>query len=130
MRAIWWALGLAAGLMGCEEQPYNAGENWVAYDNDNDGAADDMDCDPADPAVGPAIRYAPDNDGDGWGTYTGSTAYCPGDPAIPVGYVTLLHDCDDEDASVHPDAEEIACDGLDNDCDDATPDGDDCDTGG
>ena len=36
-------------------------------------------------------------------------------------------DCDDEDADVHPGAEEICDDGVDNDCDNATDDEDtDC----
>ncbi|MFM7201242.1 MAG: MopE-related protein, partial [Myxococcota bacterium] len=45
---------------------------------------------------------APDNDGDGFSTIDG--------------------DCDDNDASVHPGAEEL-CDGLDNDCNDLVDDG-------
>ena len=53
-----------------------------------------------------------DADGDGYG-----------DPDIfkesnsqPDGYVVLGTDCNDDDASVHPDAEEIYEDGIDQDC--------------
>ncbi len=40
------------------------------------------------------------------------------------GVSELQGDCDDENASVHPDAEEIPYDSLDNDCDEGTPDDD------
>ena len=33
-------------------------------------------------------------------------------------------DCDDDDAMVHPEGEELPYDGLDNDCDETTPDDD------
>ena len=55
-----------------------------------------------------------DVDGDGYGD--------PGMPAsgcdVSEGYVEDNTDCDDSDASVHPDAEEL-CDDADNDCDGA-----------
>ncbi len=37
------------------------------------------------------------------------------DCSPPLGFVTLSTDCDDADAEVNPDAEEV-CDGIDNDC--------------
>ena len=68
-------------------------------------------CDPADTDIktddtGPETTDA-DDDGD--------------------GYTVAEGDCDDGDASVHPGAEEVFCDGIDNDCtdgDDADADGD------
>ncbi len=49
---------------------------------------------------------AQDSDGDGW---------------------SVDDDCDDDNAEVNPDAEEICDDGIDNDCDDAIDDDDeDC----
>ncbi|MEZ4241360.1 MAG: FG-GAP-like repeat-containing protein, partial [Myxococcota bacterium] len=82
-------------------------------DDDGDGLVDcgDPDCD--------ALC---DTDADGW-----------------VGVDRGGQDCDDDDASVHPGAAEVPYDGVDDDCDPATPDddldgdgfllADDCDDG-
>ena len=60
-------------------------------------------------------------------------------PADADGDGYAVTDCDDEDATVHPGAPEIPYDGVDNDCDEQTPDddldgdgvlvADDCDDG-
>jgi hypothetical protein len=56
--------------------------------------------------------YFVDSDGDGAGFGEGET-FCE----QPLeGYAPNNHDCNDEDGSIHRDAEEI-CDGIDNDCD-------------
>ncbi len=53
-----------------------------------------------------------DADLDGYGDASVSTEAC----SEPSGYVDDDSDCDDGDADVNPDAEEL-CDGIDNDCD-------------
>jgi hypothetical protein len=72
-------------------------------DNDCNGLVDD--------GI-PMTWYWRDADSDGFGQRTD-----PVSSSVPLeGYVTNNRDCDDGDASVNPEAEEIA-DGKDNDCD-------------
>jgi len=76
----------------------------------------DQDCDGADYEGEP---WFADGDVDGWGGESAGEA-CD----QPTGTVGVSGDCDDGRADVHPDAEEICGDGLDNDCvggDDAGP---------
>jgi hypothetical protein len=75
----------------------------------------DQDCDDAVDEDGVDQRtFWADYDGDGWGNEVVSEEACahPGS-----GWTDLAGDCNDGDASVHPDADEI-CDKLDQDCDD------------
>ena len=68
----------------------------------------ESDCDDSDPALNPS-----DTDGDGYTTCPPSCAsVCPPGPT-PCG--ACAPDCDDLDASVHPDAPD-GCDGVDSDC--------------
>ncbi len=53
-----------------------------------------------------------DLDGDGWGNPDDTLTGCE----QPADHVARDGDCDDTDAQIHPDAEEV-CDGADNDCD-------------
>jgi hypothetical protein len=68
-------------------------------DNDCDGQVDET------------KSFYRDADGDGWGNDGQTIMAC----SVPAGYVEQVGDCDDNDASVYPGAEEI-CDGKDNDC--------------
>jgi hypothetical protein len=73
-------------------------------DNDCDGVVDDG-------ALDAQAWYA-DDDGDGFGDPQRQQLAC----RQPSGWVGDDRDCDDDDPSVHPEAEE-ASDGVDNDCD-------------
>ena len=103
-------------------------------DNDGDGYSQcNVDCDDTDPTVYPdadelcdgldndcdgdvdedlAITLYVDGDGDGYGDASMPVVGCD-----DVGDLVVdSTDCDDTDATVYPDAEEL-CDDLDNDCD-------------
>ena len=71
----------------------------------------DNDCDGSDQS--PTTHYL-DRDGDGYGTAEETTTSC-GD--APEGYVGTGDDCDDGDLEVHPAAEDVVCNGTDEDCD-------------
>ena len=133
----WWLL--VPLLWGCGDGP----------DSDGDGSPDDQDCAPDDASVHPgaaeicdtldndcdgdidgddddldpegARQLYPDRDGDGFGSDDELIISC----ASVDGAVTQGGDCDDSDASIHPEAGEL-CDGIDNDCD-GDIDGDDDD---
>lgn len=76
-------------------------------DNDCDGDVDEAG------AVGEAVVYT-DADGDGYGAGAALA-----DTACPVdGLSQFDNDCDDDDATVSPGADEVCADEIDNDCDD------------
>jgi hypothetical protein len=54
-----------------------------------------------------------DFDNDGYGDITVWLVHC----SQPIGYILDNNDCDDYYNNVHPGANEICADGLDNDCD-------------
>ena len=109
-------------------------------DRDGDGFTEDQDCDDGDATVypgaselcdnidndcngqvddsaGDASTWFQDADGDGFGSDALSVDACD----QPSGMVDNKEDCNDLDADVHPDADEL-CDGRDNNCDGATDD--------
>jgi|GEM_PF-3906788 len=112
---------------------------WAA-DIDQDGYDDTVDCDDNNAEIYPealeicdgldndcdelidealTITYWPDADEDGYGDPTTPTPSCE----EPEGYVNNNQDCNDNDASIYPTAEEICDDGIDNDCNFVVDDG-------
>ncbi len=78
-------------------------------DDDCSGSADDE----------LVAAWYPDDDGDEWGDDGGVLNTC--DPES--GWVEQGGDCDDGDSDVNPGADEL-CNGVDDDCDDETDEGD------
>jgi len=93
---------------GDADQYPGADEYCNGEDDDCDGIVDE------DDAVD-APTWFEDADGDGFGDPAVVLVGCEG----PQGFVLDGTDCDDGDADVHPDAEEI-CNGIDDDCDATT----------
>jgi endonuclease/exonuclease/phosphatase family metal-dependent hydrolase len=86
-------------------------------------AISDVACDGRKQAGEASVDARFDRDGDGY--FDASDAGC-----VEVYGPRGLLDCDDRDPAVHPGAPERACNGLDDDCDPTTPDGEDADRDG
>ncbi len=126
----------------------NQGRVYLLYgggDEDRDGSIFPGDCDDDEPGVHPgateicndldddcdgvtdgedaegATTWYADSDGDGYASPNVSVESC--DP--PAGYTAGAEpwDCDDFDSSIHPGAEEIEGDQIDQDCDGGDPGG-------
>ncbi|MBK9370157.1 MAG: hypothetical protein IPN01_28340 [Deltaproteobacteria bacterium] len=93
---------------------YGAGEATLACEAPSGAAAQDGDCDDADPRYNPGAAEADCADPNDYNC-DGSVGYADGDGD---GFAAC-QECDDGAAAVNPDATEV-CDGLDNNCDGST----------
>lgn len=84
-----------------------ADEHCDEVDEDCDGEVDEDAVD--------ATEWHVDADGDGWGSEDVGLACKPVD-----GFTDKDGDCNDEDPTIHPDADDPVCDGIDHDCDGRT----------
>ncbi len=119
-------------MLACNGEVADTGNDGA--DQDNDGFVLSEDCHDRNPEINPGatevcdgvdndcdglvdeevtVSVFEDADGDGFGAAVLAEA-CPEDGVEVDG------DCDDSDAEVHPDADEVCSDGLDNDCDPST----------
>lgn len=110
----------AGGLLACAVGETNCGGLCAALDSDaNNCGRCGISCASGETCVSgvcstcTTITWYRDADDDGYGQCNDSIVAC----SAPDGYgAQTCGDCNDLNASVHPDANEI-CDGIDNDCD-------------
>lgn len=73
-------------------------------------------------AIGnPAFTYFLDNDNDGFGNINSPLTACSGTP--PANYVDNADDCNDNNNLIHPNALEIPCNSIDENCNGMADDG-------
>ncbi|MDO5656566.1 MAG: choice-of-anchor J domain-containing protein [Flavobacteriaceae bacterium] len=82
-------------------------------DIDGDGVLNEDDCDPYDASITTGSTWYADADGDGYGDAAVWIVAC----TQPQGFVANNLDCNDADATIHPNAYDISGDGIDQDCD-------------
>ncbi len=104
-RVVWFSLLLGGCFQGEPDKPPGTDP-----DDTQPPDSDDTGCEQP---------WYSDVDGDGYGAGEPAGEAC----TVPAGASDRNDDCDDTDASVHPDAVEI-CDGQDNDCDGLADDDD------
>ena len=130
--------GLLSACVGDKDPVEPSGDSGRPQleDADGDGYGAEVDCDDTSSAISPGAaeicngldddcdgltdeagvedgtRWYPDADADGFGDGPSGVLLCE----QPEGWVADATDCDDGNASVSPDADEL-CDTLDNDCD-------------
>ncbi len=103
--------GFGTLITGCG---YISDEKMNSYrDSDGDGYLWPVDCDDNDATLTVPQKWYLDEDGDGYGAEDNFTEAC----FAPGGAVTSLGDCNDTDASVYPNAEDVPYDGIDSNCD-------------
>lgn len=115
-RAVLFLLLSLAALNAAGCQIINDDQIAARMDPDGDGILVGEDC---DDSVAQKVWYQ-DLDFDGFGAVETTIEGC--EPAPDEAVSERNGDCDDEDATVFPEADEI-CDGADNDCDGATDEG-------
>jgi MYXO-CTERM domain-containing protein len=84
-----------------------------------DGVDNNCDEDIDEDSAADALTWFEDSDGDGFGDAASTTAAC----YTPTGYVADDTDCDDNESTTYPGANEY-CDSVDNDCDNTTDEDD------
>jgi hypothetical protein len=97
--------GAGAAILSCEGQPEGTSTN-------------NTDCAPANPLAWRTGNFFVDGDSDGYNNGFPSAPVCYG-ATIPSGFVAVNNgvDCDDNNASVNPNASEILGNEIDDNCD-------------
>jgi hypothetical protein len=138
-------VGYVENALDCDDFDRQRNPQTIWYlDNDRDGfgvadgrwttrqcwqplghAMNTDDCDDNDPLVANSTEWHPDADRDGFG---GTQLVGRGCLRVD-GWTTDTSDCNDRDAAIYPNANEICDNGVDNDCDGLADDADEDTTG-